>query len=150
MVTLTVPKVPDSGVIANRDGVNDVLGYYNDNKLFDSRVKEILEGTILRIEPLTVKFVENEDVPLFRNAPWPFEVISVTSKSASGTCTATVKIGTTALGGTANSVSSSEQIRTHTTTNTGVIGDDLTVTFSSNSSCEMATITVAMRVKLVE
>jgi hypothetical protein len=58
-----------------------------------------------------------------------------TTKSASGTCTATFKINTTALGGTANSVSSTETSQLHTSANQFAPGDDIVVTVSSNSSC---------------
>jgi hypothetical protein len=70
------------------------------------------------------------------NLPKAATITKVTSKSTAGTCTATVKIGTTALGGTANSVSTTEQEQTHSTSNTAAAGDDITVTVSSASSCE--------------
>lgn len=62
-------------------------------------------------------------------------ITETTTKSVSGTCTATFKVNTTALGGTANSVSSSETSQAHTTSNTFAAGDDIVVTVSSNSSC---------------
>lgn len=62
-------------------------------------------------------------------------VTETTTISASGTCTATFKVNSTALGGTANSVSSSEQSQAHASTNTFVAGDDIVLTVSSNSSC---------------
>lgn len=62
-------------------------------------------------------------------------ITETTTRSASGTCTATFKVNTTALGGTANSVSSSEQSQAHSTSNTFVAGDDIVITVSSNSSC---------------
>lgn len=62
-------------------------------------------------------------------------ITEVTTICVSGTCTATVKINTTALGGTANSVSSTESSQTHSTANTFAIGDDIVVTISANSSC---------------
>lgn len=62
-------------------------------------------------------------------------ITEVTTKSVSGTCTATFKVNSTALGGTANSVSSSEQSQSHSGTNTFVAGDDIVLTVSSNSAC---------------
>lgn len=62
-------------------------------------------------------------------------ITETTTKSASGTCTATFKINTTALGGTANSVSSAEQSQAHASSNTFAAGDDIVLTVSSNSSC---------------
>src|SRR5512139_3289183 len=62
-------------------------------------------------------------------------ITETTTKSASGTCTATFKVNSTALGGTANSVSSAEQSQAHAATNTFAAGDDIVLTVSSNSSC---------------
>lgn len=62
-------------------------------------------------------------------------ITETTTISASGTCTATFKINTTALGGTANSVSSSEQSQSHSSSNAFAAGDDIVLTVSSNSSC---------------
>lgn len=62
-------------------------------------------------------------------------ITEATTVSVSGTCTATFKVNTTALGGTANSVSSSEQSQTHSSANTFVAGDDIVLTVSANASC---------------
>lgn len=62
-------------------------------------------------------------------------ITETTSICASGTATATFKVDTTALGGTANSVSSSEQSQAHSSSNAFAAGDDIVVTISSASSC---------------
>lgn len=72
---------------------------------------------------------------LVLKCPYGGTINETVTKSASGTCTATFKINTTALGGTANSVSSSEQTQAHASANTFVAGDDIVLTISSNSSC---------------
>lgn len=77
----------------------------------------------------------NKDYRIVINIPYAGTINETTTRSASGTCTATFKINTTALGGTANSVSSVEQSQTHTTSNTFVAGDDIVITISSNSAC---------------
>lgn len=69
-------------------------------------------------------------------------ITEVTTKSASGTCTATWKINSTALGGTANSVSSSEVTQAHSSANAFVAGDDVVLTISSNSSCADMSFTI--------
>jgi len=69
-------------------------------------------------------------------------ITETTTISVSGTCTATFKINTTALGGTANSVSSSEQSQTHSGTNTFVAGDDIVLTVSSNAACADMSFTI--------
>jgi hypothetical protein len=62
-------------------------------------------------------------------------ITSTTTKCASGTATATFKVNATALGGTANAVSSTEQTQAHATNGTFVAGDDITMTVSANSTC---------------
>lgn len=69
-------------------------------------------------------------------------ITETTTISASGTCTATFKVNSTALGGTANSVSSAEQSQAHASTNTFSAGDDIVLTVSSNSSCADMSFTI--------
>ncbi len=142
MAALKVPKIPDSSSIATSEGTDAILGFYNSLTDFMKKSKALLEGKILDERILVVQYVENIDYPIALNLSWPITIQSVTSKSSTGTCTATVKINTTALGGTANSVSSSEQTQSHTTSNAAVAGDDVKVTASSNSSCEMMVIKI--------
>jgi fructose-specific component phosphotransferase system IIB-like protein len=85
---------------------------------------------------------DNKDYTLLIKAPFGGTITEVTTRSASGTCTATVKINTTALGGTANSVSSTEQSQSHASANVFVAGDDIVVTVSSNSTCADMRITI--------
>lgn len=82
-----------------------------------------------------IPYPANGDYRLCLNMAFPGTISKVTTRSESGTCTATWKINTTALGGTANSVSSTEQEQAHTTANEFVAGDDLVLTVSANSSC---------------
>lgn len=90
-----------------------------------------------------IEYPDNKDYRLVINVPYGFTISTVTTRSTTGTCTATVKINSTALGGSTNSVSTSEQTRTHTSANVMEVGDDLVLTISSNSSCENLTITIA-------
>lgn len=90
-----------------------------------------------------IEFPDDKDYRLIINIPFAVTIAEVTTRSTSGTCTATVKINTTALGGTANSVSSSEQSQAHTTANAMAAGDDLVLTISSNASCEGMVMTIA-------
>ena len=69
-------------------------------------------------------------------------ITETTTRSASGSCTATFKVNTTALGGTANSVSSSEQSQSHASSNTFSADDDIVITISSNSSCADMSFTI--------
>lgn len=84
---------------------------------------------------MNVATVANQDYIFHINLPFACTINEVTTKSASGTCTAQGKINTTALGGAANSVTTTESTQTHTTANTMVVGDDFTITVTSNSAC---------------
>lgn len=71
---------------------------------------------------------------LVNDVPYAGYIDSVTTQATSGTCTATVEINGTPLGGTANSVSSSEQTQSHVSSNTFVASDVITLVVSSNAS----------------
>lgn len=62
-------------------------------------------------------------------------VTETTTRCVSGTATATFKVNTSALGGTANSVSSSEQSQAHASANTFAAGDDIVITISASAAC---------------
>lgn len=69
------------------------------------------------------------------NSAYAGTITSTTTKSSSGTCTGTFKINSSAIGGSANSVSSSENTQAHSTSNAFAIGDDVDLVISSNSAC---------------
>lgn len=93
---------------------------------------------------LFIEAPANKDYTLILNSPKAYVVNSITTKASSGTCTVTGKINAVTLGATANSASTSEQTRTASTANTVGVGDDLTLTISSNASCTNLQITVAL------
>lgn len=82
------------------------------------------------------------DYRIVVKAPHGGTITETTTVSASGTCTLTFKINTTALGGTANSVSSSEQSQAHSSSNVFAAGDDIVLTISSNATCSKMTFTI--------
>lgn len=84
----------------------------------------------------------NTDYRIVVQLPYALTITSTTTRCTSGTCTATFKINTTALGGTANSVSSSEQEQVHSSSNAAAAGDDLVITVSSNSTCQNMSFTI--------
>ena len=84
----------------------------------------------------------NSDYRIVVKLPYALTITSTTTICVSGTCTATFKINTTALGGTANSVSSSEQEQAHSSSNAASVGDDLVITLSANSSCQNLSFTI--------
>ncbi len=90
-----------------------------------------------------IELPDNKDYRLIVNIPYAVTITSVTTRSTAGTCTATVKINTTPLGGSANSVSTTEQTQSHTSANAMAAGDDLVLTVSNNAGCEGMSITIA-------
>lgn len=86
--------------------------------------------------------VSDGDFDMIVNCPYAVTVNSITTDCASGTVTCTGKINTTALGGTANSISTTETEQTHASANSLAAGDNFRLTFASNSSCLKATVTV--------
>ena len=85
---------------------------------------------------VTIAYPADGDYPIDINAAYPYTITQVDSQCTSGSCTATSKIGTTALGGTANAVSTSLQSQTHTTANAVALAGTSKVTISANSACE--------------
>jgi hypothetical protein len=89
-----------------------------------------------------IKTPAAQDYRIIVKAPIAGTITETVTRSASGTCTATFKVNTTALGGTANSVSSSEQAQSHASSNTFAVDDDIVITISSVSSCADMSFTI--------
>lgn len=83
----------------------------------------------------TIESPDNQDYLFEIDCPFGYKITQVDSKCRSGTCTATTKIGSTPLGGGANSVSTTLQTKTHTSDNVIAANGTSVVTISSNSSC---------------
>ena len=83
-----------------------------------------------------IKAPEDGTEKVILKAAYPFTITEVTTISTSGTCTLAVSINATALGGSSNSVSTSEVSQAHSTDNSVAIGDDVSISISSNASCE--------------
>jgi hypothetical protein len=89
-----------------------------------------------------IEFPDNKDYRVVVNSALARTITGVTTRSSTGTCTLTVKINTTALGGTANSVTSTESTQAHTSANAVAVGDDIVFTVSANSSAENVSVTL--------
>lgn len=74
------------------------------------------------------------DYVVYQKLPFAITITETTSDCDSGTATATMKINGTPLGGTANSVSSTEQSQSHASANVASAGDDIVVTISGAAS----------------
>jgi hypothetical protein len=84
----------------------------------------------------TIESPDNKDYLFEINCPYGYTITQVDSDCRAGTCTATTKIGGVALGGGANSVSTSLQSKTHASSNAIALNGTSVVTISANSSCE--------------
>lgn len=111
----------------DEDGLFPKLANLSASGADNSQPGEMISGYISTVADKTYKLVVK--------AAHGGTITETTTISESGTCTATFKINTTALGGTANSVSNSEQSQSHASSNAFSAGDDIQVTVSSNSSC---------------
>lgn len=90
-----------------------------------------------------IEFPEAKDYRVVVDAAVARTITEVTTICSTGTATLTVKINSTALGGTANSVSSSEQSQSHSSANAVAAGDDIVLTLSSVSSAEMVSVKIS-------
>lgn len=119
--------VTPAGNIAATD-VQAALEELDTEKAAKSQTAEFISGMILGS-------LSDRDYRILIKVPHAGTITETVTRSVSGTATATFKVNTTALGGTANSVSSSEQAQTHASSNTFSANDDIVITISSNSSC---------------
>jgi hypothetical protein len=77
----------------------------------------------------------NQDYRIVEKLPYAIVITEVATKSSSGVCTVTGKINSTALGGTPNSVTSTQSSQAHSSSNTAASGDVVVLTVSSASAC---------------
>ena len=85
----------------------------------------------------TFKAPENETVALILNAQFAWTITQTDTITEVGTSTVTVKIGTTALGGSSNSASTSLNTQAHSSSNSVASTNQINATFASTSSdCE--------------
>lgn len=73
------------------------------------------------------------DYPILLKAPYPFRITETVSKCASGTATGTVKIDGSSLGGSAHSVSSTEEAIARSSSNVVSKDQDVIVTFTAGA-----------------
>jgi len=92
-------------------------------------------GTYINTGPTGFGAVQDGDYLLNDSFPYAAKIKTVRTICAAGTATGTSKINTTALGGTANSISTSAQTQSHSSSNSIAVGDDLKITLSSTSGC---------------
>lgn len=88
---------------------------------------------------------ENKTYTLVLKASFPGVILETTTDATSGTGTATFEINGTPLGGTANSVSTSEQSQTHGSANSFVSGDTITLEMSAIGSPSLTDMSFSVR-----
>lgn len=91
---------------------------------------------------------QNQTITLVLKLTHGLTITGTTTECASGTCTATFAINGTPLGGTANSVSTSEETQAHVSANVAAAGDSLKVTISANASCLRLSFSIAYTYEL--
>jgi hypothetical protein len=89
-----------------------------------------------------IEAADDKDYIIWLRTPFAGSITRTTVKSSTGTCTLTVKVNTTAVGGSAHSVSSTEESIARSTTNTFAAGDDFRITIASNSAAEDVSVSI--------
>lgn len=111
-------------------------------ELSAAHINQFFFNSVLILTP------DDQDYKIVVKSPVVFSILSITTITTAGTCTVTGKINTTALGGTANSASTTEQEQTHSTSNTVGVGDDVVLTISSTSAAENLSVTLKCQIAL--
>ena len=88
-------------------------------------------------------FPSDGTLTMLLSAEFAFTITKTVTLTKAGTATVTTKIGNTALGGSANSASTSIDSQAHTTDNAVALTNVINVTFASTSSdCEGLCLTI--------
>lgn len=139
------PVVPAIGAdIASQPIRDNFAAAYNDiNNIYDliSQIDNISNNQIFDFTGF-IETPSDKVYTIIYNADFGGTINATKTISASGTATATFKINTTEIGGSANSVSSSGDSVVRSSDNTFVVGDKITITISSNSACADLSFTV--------
>lgn len=93
-------------------------------------------------EHVLIDYADDRAYPIIQSSEIAWTIDSVVAKCASGSCTVTVSVDGSSLGGGANSVTTAESTVTHSTANTVAAGATITVTISSNSSAESVAVSI--------
>lgn len=141
---IATDAVGSDEIAANAVGASEIAtGAVGSDEIAENAVTESeLHATITEYLTGLIPYPEATDYRIVLNIPYDITITQTTTRSTSGTATATFKINTTALGGTANSVSTSEQSQNHSSANVASAGDDVVLTLSSVSSAAGISFTV--------
>jgi hypothetical protein len=127
----------DSATLTSANGYTDnaIAQEVSDRNDAIAAAVGAIENTITEAIFGMIAVPTNKDYLVCLKFPFACTITETTVKSLSGTCAATFKINTTALGGAAHAVSSTEEAITRSSANAVAAGDDLVITVASNASC---------------
>lgn len=125
LTNIDIGAAPDDGT---GDPARTAFGHVNTNNGAIETAVNAWIGT------LYVETVADQDYVLSYDMPFAGTITALRTKTQSGTCTVTGKIGSTALGGTANSATSTASSQSHSSDNAFSIGDTVKITVSANSA----------------
>jgi hypothetical protein len=139
---MALPKVnpvPTPQGFTTKDGGLSTAGYQFLQSLYQGAMAAISGVGSIQSQQYVIDFTiespDNQDYDFELSAVEGYTINSVLSKCRAGSCTVTTTIGSTALGGGANSASTTLQTKTHSTNNVVAVGGTSKVTISANSSC---------------
>lgn len=106
-----------------------------------NEIKDAVNGHAANIDELEVDYISaliptviDKEYKIIINIPYAGTIVETSTICLSGTATGTFSIGGADLGGTANSISSSENVQAHASANEFIVGDNIEFTISSNST----------------
>jgi len=93
-------------------------------------------------EHVTIDYAENRAYTVVQFSERAWKVTGVAAKCSTGSCTVTVAVDGVNLGGGSNSVTTTESVVTHSTSNTVAAGATIVVTVSSNLAAELVAVSI--------
>ena len=138
MVRRPLPIPAQATALTGKDGQPSSHGYRYLDSLGKTLYDLYAQAVAAEAFQLTVliEYPEAKDYRVLLKAETAMTITAITTRTSAGTATVTGKINSTALGGTANSASTSEQTQAHSSANAVVAGDDIVLTVSAVSGAE--------------
>lgn len=109
------------------------------------QVGELTKAGLVSSEKMHIMVPTAQDYFLDLDAKYAYTILEITTQCTEGTCTLVGKINGVSLGGTANSVSTTEQTQAHSSANIVAVGDKVVLTASAIAACVNLGITVKTR-----
>lgn len=144
-------KVPNSELIANPEGRTEILSFYNDIERYSKQVNDnFTEAVVLDEIPLIRDFPsDGEEYSVILDASFQYTIYKISAFTLAGSLTLTANIGGTPLGGSANSVTTSQDYEEHASANVVPVGGRLTLVPSDVLNAEWLHASVKYRRALI-